>query len=111
MDALQQMWQRSVESCIIDAHQACISMLPFDMWRVNVKKQGEDAFIAYRLQDVRLPGGHVDVNLHPTKKEVGFLHQEELIEAICSAIEERLTKSDEQYAPFPVLIRLRMAIA
>jgi DNA mismatch repair protein MLH1 len=52
---------------------------------------------AFCMQDVRLPGGHVDVNLHPTKKEVGFLHQEELIEGICTAIEERLTKSNDQY--------------
>ena len=47
---------------------------------------------------MRLPGEHVDVNLHPTKREVGFLHQEELTEAVCSAIQDRLTKSNDQCA-------------
>ena len=40
----------------------------------------------------------MDVNLHPTKREVGFLHQEELTEAVCSAIQDRLTKSNDQCA-------------
>ena len=51
---------------------------------------------SYLEQDLRLPGDHVDVNLHPTKKEVGFLHQDLLIEAICSAVEEKLTTSNQQ---------------
>ena len=49
-----------------------------------------------RLQDVRLPGAHVDVNMHPTKREVGFLHQEELIDAVRAAVEERLLGSNTQ---------------
>lgn len=48
------------------------------------------------LKDLRLPGNHVDVNLHPTKKEVGFLHQDLLIEAICTAVEEQLMSSNQQ---------------
>lgn len=43
----------------------------------------------------------MDVNLHPTKREVGFLHQEELTDAVCSAIQDRLTKSNDQCALFP----------
>jgi DNA mismatch repair ATPase MutL len=26
-------------------------------------------------QDLKMPGGQVDVNLDPTRREVGFLHQ------------------------------------
>ena len=44
-----------------------------------------------------MPGSHVDVNLHPTKREVGFLHQDELLEAIRGAIEETLLTSNDKY--------------
>ena len=43
-----------------------------------------------------MPGSHVDVNLHPTKREVGFLHQDELLEAIRGAIEETLLTSNDK---------------
>ncbi|KAK9813170.1 hypothetical protein WJX72_010077 [[Myrmecia] bisecta] len=46
--------------------------------------------------DVRMPGPHVDVNLHPTKREVGFLHQDALIEAVRAAVEERLLASNNK---------------
>ena len=55
------------------------------------------------LQDVRLPGSHVDVNMHPTKREVGFLHQDELVQTICSALEAQLLASDSQCAPTQML--------
>ena len=48
------------------------------------------------LQDLTMPGSHVDVNLHPTKQEVGFLHQDELLEAIREAVEELLLSSNDQ---------------
>ena len=44
-----------------------------------------------------MPGNHVDVNLHPTKREVGFLHQDELLEAIRAAVEEVLLSSNDKY--------------
>ncbi|KAI3434419.1 hypothetical protein D9Q98_002497 [Chlorella vulgaris] len=50
----------------------------------------------FAFLEVRLPGSHVDVNVHPTKKEVGFLHQEDLIEAIRTAIEEKLLGSNSK---------------
>ncbi|EFJ45006.1 hypothetical protein VOLCADRAFT_94705 [Volvox carteri f. nagariensis] len=45
--------------------------------------------------DVRLPPRQVEVNMHPTKREVGFMHQAEVIEAIRQAVEAKLLASNE----------------
>ena len=50
-----------------------------------------------------MPGSHVDVNLHPTKREVGFLHQDELLEAIRGAVEETLLTSNDKQDDIPSL--------
>ncbi len=39
---------------------------------------------------IDMPTEHVDVNVHPTKREVGFLHQDELVEAVCAAVSAKL---------------------
>jgi len=36
----------------------------------------------------------VDVNIHPTKREVGFLNEDEIVQTICSAVNKRLGEGD-----------------
>uniref|UniRef100_A0A0D9YK96 DNA mismatch repair protein S5 domain-containing protein n=1 Tax=Oryza glumipatula TaxID=40148 RepID=A0A0D9YK96_9ORYZ len=43
---------------------------------------------------INLPSEHVDVNIHPTKKEVSLLNQERIIETIRNAVEEKLMNSN-----------------
>jgi len=47
------------------------------------------------FMDIRLPSNHVDVNLHPTKKEVGFVHQEELVELLRQEVETVLLATND----------------
>lgn len=46
--------------------------------------------IPLAVQAINIPGDQVDVNVHPTKHEVVFLHQEEIISSISAAVEEVL---------------------
>ncbi|KAK4413391.1 DNA mismatch repair protein MLH1 [Sesamum alatum] len=44
---------------------------------------------------IKLPPEHIDVNVHPTKREVSLLNQEVIIEKIQSAIESKLRNSND----------------
>ncbi|KAL1311806.1 hypothetical protein AAFC00_001886 [Neodothiora populina] len=53
--------------------------------------KGGHPFIYLSLQ---IDPARVDVNVHPTKREVNFLNEEEIIEVICEEVRERLGKVD-----------------
>ncbi|KAL8059951.1 hypothetical protein ABFX02_03G121000 [Erythranthe guttata] len=44
---------------------------------------------------IKLPPEHIDVNVHPTKREVSLLNQEVIIEKIQSVLESKLRNSNE----------------
>ncbi|CAH0482622.1 unnamed protein product [Peronospora belbahrii] len=44
---------------------------------------------------MELPPRNIDVNIHPTKREVHFLHEEDIVDSISQAIEKQLKGSNE----------------
>ncbi|KAG0491224.1 hypothetical protein HPP92_004622 [Vanilla planifolia] len=46
------------------------------------------------FMSIRLPPEHVDVNVHPTKREVSLLNQENLVNTIQDAVESKLMTSN-----------------
>lgn len=74
---------RSVDSTIIKkaVEQAYSAFLP----------KGGKPFVYLSLE---IDPARVDVNVHPTKREVNFLNEEEIVEMVCNEIRSRLGKVD-----------------
>jgi hypothetical protein len=64
-----------------------------NIYTVSIPK-GAKPFLYLSLY---LPGPHVDVNIHPTKREVAFLHMDLLCEALVSAARKILFSSTRTF--------------
>lgn len=69
---------------------------------VTVKRAVEQTYSAFLPKgghpfvyiDLEVEPQRVDVNVHPTKREVNFLNEDEIIESICNEIRSKLAKVD-----------------
>jgi DNA mismatch repair protein MLH1 len=57
----------------------------------NFLPKGGHPFVYISLE---IEPHRVDVNVHPTKREVNFLHEEEIVQKICESIQEKLAAVD-----------------
>jgi DNA mismatch repair protein MLH1 len=75
--------QRSVESSAVKKaiEQAYQTFLP----------KGSHPFVYLNLE---IDPGRVDVNVHPTKREVHFLNEDEIVDLVCDEIRQRLAQVD-----------------
>lgn len=68
----------------------------------SLKRAVEEVYVAYLPKgahpfvylSLRLPPAALDVNVHPTKREVHFLDQEKVIERVQSCLKERLVNAN-----------------
>lgn len=64
----------------------------FEQTYANFLPKGGHPFVYISLE---IDAARVDVNVHPTKREVHFLNEEEIIQAMCTELETQLANVDE----------------
>jgi DNA mismatch repair protein MLH1 len=69
---------------------------------LSVVSDGE----ATRFYSIQLDPTTVDVNVHPTKREVHFLEEEAITECIADAIQAKLARSGERTFEYQVGVTL-----
>lgn len=68
-----------------------------------LKRSMEDVYSAFTkskpvlVVKVKVPGNQVDVNVHPSKRQVALMYQEELCAAISNKLKEELQKYDQSF--------------
>lgn len=63
-----------------------------DSFYSNFLAKGAHPFVYLSLD---IAPDKMDVNVHPTKREVHFLDEEEIVQAICNYLEGKLSHADQ----------------
>lgn len=64
----------------------------FEAFYSTLLPKGSHPFVYLSLE---ISPNKVDVNVHPTKREVGFEDEEEIVQVVCEALGEKLSKISE----------------
>lgn len=73
----------------------------FDSFYTTLLAKGSHPFVYLSLE---ISPSKVDVNVHPTKQEVGFEDEEEIVEIVCEALAKKLEKAGDSRS-FKVQVR------
>ena len=62
---------------------------------IYAKYLPKTACYSFIFLSVSIPPASIDVNVHPTKKQVHFLHEDEIIVELSNAVDDVLTSADQ----------------